>query len=1047
MESNELATKITRLSLDRRVTMFVLFLTILAVGLIAMTRLQLELFPKGFEGHSLSVRVPWRSAVPQEVMEKIAQPLEDELNTVRGVDSMTASCSSSSASVYLRFKQGTDMDVAYREVRDRVERAKLRFPEDVEYTYIYKMDMSGIPVCMIGMAYDVPPEVDLYDFVNKKIVTPLTRIDGVANVDARGLDEKEIIIEIDKAKSEAYGLDIYTLSRKLRGDNFNLASGNVQDGGKKYLLKSTSTYHTIDQLRNLPISTNVILSDVAVLKYEPEERRYVTRVNSKKAMAITVTKESTANTVAVCDQVVAELERMKQDPELAAFDLHMYVNQGGIVMTQLNTLYTNGKIGAFFAAIVLYLFLRRLRITLIITLAIPLCLFISVAAMYFAGESLNLLTILGLVICVGLLVDNSVVVAENIQRHYFNGMSRRDACIKGVQEIGLAITTATFTTIIVFLPALLVEGQMRFFMMRLALPVVTALLSSLVIALVFVPLCVYLTLNRKPLGHTAWPRRLAEGARAQLGRFYEATFEQFNRWYNRALQYYLRRRIDLAFIFLVLFCVTYFHTFREVEFSVDEKREESQFNVSFRFPSQFNMEDRGKYFDRVEQIMEDRKEEFELEGYFVRYSTWYASLEGWFKTDRKSDVPPREMAERIFKLLPEVPGLKIGYERRGEGEEKQDRKERYYVRLIGTDPIQLDEVAESLKPVFENQPGVLALQERQDETPNEMALVVDRERANSIGVNPTTLAGLVGSALRGSTLPRFQNEGRQIPVRVRFSEEDRAELADLNNFLVPTEDGRFSSVGTLTRPTMLSSPRYIRRTNKSVSHTLTMELEAGREDEARKAIEAAKANIDLPEGISFSSLRKPYEMEDILTGVFALCMSILFIYMLMAFLFESVLMPLSIVFTIPLAAIGSVWIHYLTGINMDMLGMVGGMLLVGVVVNNGIVLIDYANRLRRDGQDRTTALLQAAKHRFRPIAITALTTIFGMIPMVWSEGGEMGLSYRSFGLTLIGGMFSASLFTLLVVPVFYTLFDDAREALTSTLAGVLRRRRASGLAK
>ena len=493
--------------------------------------------------------------------------------------------------------------------------------------------------------------------------------------------------------------------------------------------------------------------------------------------------------------------------------------------------------------------------------------------------------------------------------------------------------------------------------------------------------------------------------------------------------------------------MTYFYTFEKIEFSVDEKREESQFNVSFRFPSQFNMEDRGKYFERVEQIMEERKEEFELEGYFVRYSTWYGSLEGWFKTDRKSDVPPREMAERIFKLLPEEPGLKIGYERRGEGEEKQDRKERYYVRLIGTDPIQLDEVAESLKPVFENQPGVLALQERQDESPNEMALVVDRERANSIGVNPTTLAGLVGSALRGSTLPRFQNEGRQIPVRVRFSEEDRAELADLNNFLVPTEDGRFSSVGTLTRPAMLSSPRYIRRTNKSVSHTLTMELETGREDEARKAIEAAKSNIDLPEGVSFSSLRKPFEMEDILTGVFALWMSILFIYMLMAFLFESVLMPLSIVFTIPLAAIGAVWIHYLTGINMDMLGIIGGMLLVGVVVNNGIVLIDYANRLRREGHDRTTALLQAAQHRFRPIAITALTTIFGMIPMVWSEGGEMGLSYRSFGLTLIGGMFSASLFTLLVVPVFYTLFDDAREALTSTLAGVFRRRRASGLAK
>ena len=327
MESNELAAKITRMSLNRRVSMFVLFLTILAVGLIAISRLQLELLPKGFEGDSISIRVHWKSAVPIETMEKIAIPLEEELSTVRGIDSMTASCSSSSASVYLNFKQGADMDVAYREVRDRLDRAKLRFPEDVEYSYIYKMDTSGIPVCMIGMAYNVSPNIDLYDFVNRKIITPLSRIDGIANVDARGLDEKEIIIEIDKDKSEAYDLDIYTLSQKLRGDNFNLASGNVEDGGKKYLLKSTSTYRTVEELRNLPLSTNIILSDIAVLKYEPEEKRYITRVNSKNAMAITLTKESTANTVAVCEQVVTELNRIKEDPDLAEFELHMYLNQ------------------------------------------------------------------------------------------------------------------------------------------------------------------------------------------------------------------------------------------------------------------------------------------------------------------------------------------------------------------------------------------------------------------------------------------------------------------------------------------------------------------------------------------------------------------------------------------------------------------------------------------------------------------------------------------------------------------------------------------------
>ena len=293
-------------------------------------------------------------------------------------------------------------------------------------------------------------------------------------------------------------------------------------------------------------------------------------------------------------------------------------------------------------------------------------------------------------------------------------------------------------------------------------------------------------------------------------------------------------------------------------------------------------------------------------------------------------------------------------------------------------------MADELKPLFRNIPGVIALNEREDETPNELALLVDRDRASSIGVNPTTLAGVVGYALRGSTLPRFSSDGRQIPVRIRYSEEDRAELADLNNFLVPTEDGRFSSIGTLTRPAMLNSPRYISRTDKRVSYTIGLELESGKEEETRKSIEAVKRNIDLPEGITFSEVRKRFDMEEILNGLFALGLAIVFIYLLMAFLFESVMMPLSIVLTIPLAAIGSVWIHLIAGKEMDFLGIIGCVLLVGVVVNNGIVLVDYANRLRQAGMERTQALLKAAENRFRPIAITALTTIIGMIPLTLS---------------------------------------------------------------
>jgi HAE1 family hydrophobic/amphiphilic exporter-1 len=1024
--------------------MFVLFLTIIIVGLIATNRLKLELFPKGFEGSSLSVHVPWNAAVPQEVMEKLALPLEEELSTVRGLDSISSSCSSGGARVYLGFKQGIDMDIAYREVRDRLERAKLRFPDDVEHAYVYKMDMSGIPVCMIGIAYET--DGDLYDLVNKHIIMPLSRIDGVANIDTKGLKEKEIIIEADKDRTEAYGLNIYQLSRQMQGDNLSLASGNVRDGGKKFLLKSSSRFQTMDELQNLPISTNVILKDIAVLKYEPEERRFKARVNGKNAMMITVVKESEANTIEVCDRIVAEVNKIKNNPALNGFDMEIHMNQGGIVMEQLNTLFNNGGIGAFFAALVLYFFLRRTRITLIIAGAIPLCLFIAIATMYFAGESLNLLTILGLVLCVGLLVDNSVVVAENIQRHFQDGMKRHEACIKGVQEIGLAITTATFTTVIVFLPALLVEGEMRFFMMRLALPVVVALLASLGVALVFIPLCVYLTLSPRENLQINQTRPRTKPIQAWLEKMYEASFGRFNRWYNQALGFFLKRRLDLAFLLLALLSATFFVS-EKVGFSLQQEGNMASFNLSFRFPSRFTFDERTEYFKQIEQKLNKRKDYYELDGFIIFYSAWFGELEGWFARDRKGTIPAREVAEQIYKELPKIPGLRIEYQRMGEEGEKQDKKGQHYVRIKGQDPEQLEKLADQLKPLFLNIPGVIALKQRQDETPNELALIVDRDRANSIGVNPTTLAGMVGYALRGSTLPRFNSDGRQIPVRMRYSEENRAELADLNNFRVPTEDGRFSSIGTLTRPAILNSPRYIRRTDKSVSHTFGLELENGKEEETRRAIKSLQDSIDLPEGISFSEIKERFDIKEIFNGIYAVMLAITFIYLLMAFLFESVIMPISIVLSIPLAAIGSVWIHLIAGKEMDFLGIVGCVLLVGVVVNNGIVLIDYANRLRQTGMDRTKALLQASKHRFRPIAITALTTIIGMIPLTLSKSSDMGMSYNSFGLTLIGGMISGTLLTLLVVPVFYTLLDDAQLAVRNTLASVIHPQTKPGTAE
>ena len=1047
MQTSQIATEITRMSLNRKITVFVIFLTILAIGMIAVSRLPLEKYPKDREGHYMRIRTGWSSGVPEEAMEKIGLPMEEELSTVRGIESIDTRASQTSSEVSLRFKRDTDMDVAYREVRDRMERASLRFPDGVDDYRIYKYGGSSSSVCRMSVRYT--DDTDLYNNVEKHIVRPLQRIDGVADVNVR-IYRKEIIIELDKDRAEAYGLSISRLSQRLRGDNFTLSSGTVTDGGKKYLLKSSSTFHSMQDLANIPLSDSVYLRDVATIKYEVDDTYQRTeRWNKMRSARVEVVKESEANTVEVGNKVAAAIDEISKNPKLAQYELYLYQNYGEIIKRQLNSLTNNGLYGAIMAGFVLFFFLRQFRLTLIIALGIPLALFISMTVMYFAGDTLNMTSILGLVICVGLLVDNSVVVAENIHRHLQSGLSRKDACIKGIGEIGLAITTATLTTIIVFLPSLLVGGEMRFMLYQLALPVVSALLASLGIAIIFIPLCVYLTvgsgrkdetfISRSQRAPFAWMALIKKS----LLFLYEKTFEKFNILYNKALKYYLSRRLDLAFILIVLLSATYFYGFKKIEVTGYRDDDRDEFHMRVRFPEHFTIAQKNDYFQQVENIVETNKLQLGISSYRVEFDKHTrAEFEANYSDEGGTEnIPKDEVPDRLYKMFPEIPGVRVYYSGMDTGGEKRnDQKSRHHLRLVGDDPRQLEEVGEMLKPAFADLPGVLSVEDKDsDEGPNEMALMVDRDRASSIGISPEAVAGVVSSALRGRSLADFSGNGRQIPVRMRFSEEDRAELDDINNYRVRSEDGRYSSIGALTKPAMLNSETHIQRSDKKISYYISMKLESGEESVARRAIYEAQRNIDLPEGVSFSEMKVTFDDDEISTSLIAMGLSIIFIYMLIAFLFESILMPLSIILTIPLAAIGSIWLHFSTGTGIDDMGIVGGILLMGVVVNNGIVLVDYANRLRAGGVARNEALLIATRHRFRPIVMTAFTTIFGMIPLTLASSEAMGRSFESFGYMIIGGMTTATFFTLLAVPVFYTLIDDAQKAMQNILATVLDR--------
>ena len=1013
-----------------------ILLTMVVLGTVATIGIPVELLPSGFAGPHLSVQVPWREAPSQEVLDKILLPLEDELSTVAGIDTMRSYARTGFAMCNLNFKQGTDMDVAYREVRDRVERARIEMPDDVEQVFIHKDDASGIPIFFLGLAID-PAVVDVYNLVQDEIVLPLQRIDGVASLETHGLEEKEILIELDRERTSAAGLNIYELAQELSGDNFTLSSGTVYQGSKKLLLRSVARYRSLEELEDRLVAPNVRLRDIATVTYDLPEQKHYVRAMSRPAVAVSIMKEGDANTLEVTKRVEEVVAELQENPRLQLIEIAILFNQGQIITESLDTMFDSGKVGGIIALTVLLFFLRRVRMTLIVTLSIPLSIVIALTVMYFTGESLNILTLLALMISVGLLVDNSVVVAENIFRLHREGMPRRQACIQGAGEIALAIVMATLTTIVVFLPVSLVEGMGQFFLLRLSIPISVALLGSLLVALIFIPLFVYMTLPEKETENEKKPHPLSNA----LKKAYDLSFGRLNQSYTKMLAFFLRRRLDLVLLVLAVFALTAALPMKQTKFVDTQEEDRGGFEINVSLPQNTTLDEAHEYFLAGERVIEELAEELDLDGWFLYHRSTYGDLQGWFKNPRTNKVTPKEAMERVKERMPEKAGVKL-FTGEDQGGDERQGKGTHTFKVEGEDAGILEVTAVELEELFASVEGVVGVKKVGDDTPSEMALVLDRERMQAQNINPMVVSAVVGYALRGETLPRYHQGGKEIPVVVRFQEEDRDSLDELNNFWVPTNEGAFVPLSSLAEPRYLASAQRIFRTNKRTSRDITLELREGEEEETRERLMGLANLIELPEGVVFGAGEGMQAFsEDLQNMLFAGIVSIIFIYLLMGFLFESFILPLSIILTIPLASLGVYWAHFGFGLNIDFLGAVGLILLVGVVVNNGIVLIDYVTRLRHAGHDRQEALLLAAERRFRPIMMTALTTIGGMIPLTVQGASSIGLSYKSFGLTLIGGLTTATLLTLLVVPVFYTFFDDARAAVSGIVKQAMGKRR------
>lgn len=1026
-EPNITERMLPRFSIRRPVTVAMILLAILVVGTIAYNRIKLDLQPSGLNPPFLAVWVPYRDANPEEIVEQIVKPMEGELKTVKNLKRVFSEAASRYSWFWLEFNQGANMDVAYSQVSDRIERARPLLPAEVERIYIRRFRTGQEPVMVMGLSFDKNVE-DPYYAADKFFKQALEGTKGVANIELFGLREKYVQIIVDNDKIKTYRVNLPQLMGKLMRDNFAMSNGYVYMGKMKYLLRTKSRFSSLEEIRNIEIGNGVRLENIADVTYDfDEERRSLMRIDGKLGAALEIFKESEANTVEVCRLIKKKIElQLKEHPELKGVDYFVFWDMGNVIDESIGNVQTTMMWGAFFAFFVLLLFLRKIRITTMLTLAIPLSILISLLGIYALGWTLNAITMMGMMISIGLVVDNSIVITENIYRLNGQGIEKKRAAVLGSSEVGLAIIMATMTTIVVFLPLMVMTGNsiLSFFLIRIGVPVIFAILGSLLIALILIPLASLKTIP----------------PRVQL---VQATHNRITQWYQTFLVKILKHRFDAIIVILLLF-LSMFFAYSQIKKADEAEGGPRDAKVICTFPSHYNVDKVDKVMNYIYKKLMEKKDVYHIDHVSARSFNFYGRLDIYLEPDPDTQwyeviyrkianslgwsnyhrLSREELSEDIKKILPVIPGVKM---RTTWSDDSQGGEDSFNYVITGYDMGVLAHLADELEKQLLMEVGVLSVETGVETGNDEIHISVDRDKTYNAGTNPNYLGQLVRFNLGRRKISNYQLPDREIEIYVKTKPKDRQSVAQLKNTFIKTDSGTETSLDSIADLTYHKSVGQIRREYGKTS--LELKIFTAEEDTKKMGarLERVFKRFKMPTGYSYSKggrqMRFMDQDDDMMR---ALLFAVILVFLIMGVLFESFILPLSVIIAIPAAFVGSFWLLLLTGTTFEVMAGIGLVVLIGVVVNNAIVLIDLINQYRNSGMQREQAILVAGVHRLRPILMTALTTIFGLMPMAVGKTGLVGIPYTPMGVTLIGGLISSTFLTLFAVPVFYTYFDDLR---------------------
>ncbi len=1017
--------KFSKVAISRPITTIMFMLIVVVIGIVSYTRLPLDLFPQMNIPYAI-VTTTYDGAGPSEIESLVTKPLEQIMGTVSNIKKVSSISSSEQSTVVLEFVDNTDMDMAALDVREKIDLIKPMLPDGVSSPTVFKIDPNAQAIMEIGLTgdYDL---VELKQIIDNSIINRIERISGVASVTAYGAMEEEIKITMLPEKMNGFGISTAQIAQLLRIENLNLPVGTADYGNQTLQVRAVGEFKSIDEIENLPIQTamgTVYLRDIAHITKDYKEMSSYAYINGTPSISLSIEKQSTANTVEVSKKIKEELSTLEKDfPDI---DFRILLDNSKTIQDSVDSVVNSALLGAVFALLILYVFLRNFRSTIIIGTAIPVSIIFSFVFMYFFDLSLNIVSLGGLTMGIGMLVDNSIVVLENIFRHREDGLSRAEAAYVGVKEVGIAVIASTFTTIAVFLPLVFVEGMMVSMFRDMSLTITFSLLASLIVALTVVPMMASKLLKLE---------KRVEGAKKKAStRILDAwgnALDRIDVLYRKILGWSIRKRKTTLLIAILVFIITLvLGGMNGMELM--PSAEEGSFVINVSVPQGTAVE---KTFEVVDQITAEVNKLSETKNIYVTVQnsinnraimSGSAGNSSTITVDvgsrkERSKAVKEIMDEVRARLNNKVVGAELSYQA---SEMSMPVGKPVSILVSGNEYEILQKISDDFIAIVEGVEGTREVASSLSEGIMEAQIYIDRNKASVYGLSMQTIAGTLQNAVTGKIATTYKIDGTEIDVRVLYDPSRVEYMKDISNVSIPVQTGGSVTLGDVGTVVIKKAPASINRENNKRIISIEAELfgidTKTANDQIAKKLEA----YNMPNGYTYSI---GGEMKDLMETfnslLLAIVAAILLVYMVLAAQFESLLHPFTIMFSIPLSITGAILALVITGNPISMPALIGLLMLVGIVVNNAIVLVDYINQLRGRGYSRDEAILEAGPTRLRPILMTMLTTVLALVPMSFGLGEGTDIM-APMAISVIGGLLLSTFTTLVIIPVIYSVFDS-----------------------